>query len=314
MHDLDASLFSKANIDIRNGNLSNGQMRIVVIGKRAAETAIDQNTYSRALQANTTHYFRVNCSGTTGTVSATTANIPVGATYNDGPQLDTTPGRWKAPTRFEDRAQTTVDPQTGALLHQVTLDAEAYRQFGYNGMFLTYGGFNRVCDPTKVGPAGGPLGFVCTFPRYGQSGNVAYWIVPSTGAVRLLGNLPILNGGPMGSLRSDLTVFGDDGNGNTVRATYTGNFKESSVAELSNFVVYSTVTASQLMRQFDPTFDPNGYACSQPVASANQYVLFTCLSRGQDSPGWLGVLYGGDGRPINPGCNAGDARLASWRQ
>src|SRR4030095_9276758 len=47
--------------------------------------------------------------------------------------------------------------------------------------------------------------------------------------------------------------------------------------------------------------------CSQPVASANQYVLFTCLSRGQDSPGWLGVLYGGDGRPIQPGCNAGDA-------
>jgi hypothetical protein len=309
VHDVDASLFPQANLDTRPGDLVSGQARVVVVGKRYSETASDQNIYSRALQANTNHFFRVNCNGVTGTAAATTANIPAGATYNDGPQIDTQPGQWKMPTRLEDRTQTTIDPQTGALLHQVSLDAESYRNlgYGYQGMFLTYGGFNRVCDSKMVGPANGALGFLCTFPRYGQMGNGAYWIVPSTAEVRFLGDLPILGGGPMGSLSSDLTVFGSDGQGNTIRATYVGNFLPASTAALDYWMVYSTVATSKLMHDFDSSFDPAVYGCGQPAVAAGEYALFTCTSGGQDSPGWLGVIYGGDGRPIQPGCLAGDA-------
>jgi Divergent InlB B-repeat domain len=310
VHDVDAILFPQANLDTRTGNLHSGQMRVVVIGKRSSETASDRNTYSRALQTNTQHYFRVNCNGLMAIATATTANIPAGATYNDGPQTDQDlPGQWKMPTRFEDRSQTTVDPQTGALLHQVSLDAESGRSsgYGYAGMFLTYGGFNRVCDTKMVGPANGPLGYICTFPRDGQMGNVAYWIVPSTGEVRILGNLPISAGGPWGPLHSDFSVFGTDSLGNTSRATYVGNFQESYVAALDNWMVYSSVPIGQMMHDFDSTFDSSVYSCPQPSAPAGKYVLFTCTSGGQDSPGWLGVLYGGDGRPIQPGCNAGDA-------
>jgi chitodextrinase len=309
VRDVDPSLFPQSNLDTRNGNLVSGQARVLVIGSRSSATASDQNVYSRALQTNTRHYFRITCGGATGAATATTANIPVGMTYNDGPQVDTAnPGQWKMPTRLEDRTQTTIDPQTGALLHQVSLDAESGRANGYNGMFLTYGGFNRVCDSRLVGPAGGPLGFVCTFPRYGQQGMTAYWIIPSTGEVRMLGGLPILDGGPVGPLTADLYAYGDDGHGNTVRVTYVGNFQASnSAAPIDNWLTYSTVPISQMMHDFDSTFDTSVYGCGTAWAGAGQYKLFVCGSGGQDSPGWLGVLYGGDGRPIQPGCTAGDA-------
>src|SRR5205823_101209 len=75
---------------------------------------------------------------------------------------------------------------------------------------------------------------------------------------------------------------------------------------VSGWTQYSTVPAAQMMQAFDPAFDPSKFQCQQPWASAGQYKLFICGS-GQDMPGWLGVLYGGDGRAIAPGCTAGDA-------
>src|SRR6267154_2319419 len=75
VHDIDPALFPQANLDSKRGNLVYGQARVVVIGKRSSDTASDQNTYSRALQANTTHYVRINCGGTIATASAATATI-----------------------------------------------------------------------------------------------------------------------------------------------------------------------------------------------------------------------------------------------
>src|SRR4051794_8349937 len=74
VNDVNPSLFAQANLDTRLGDLVDGQARVVVIGKRSSETAANQNTYLRALQANTTHYIRVNCGGATGAVSMRTAN------------------------------------------------------------------------------------------------------------------------------------------------------------------------------------------------------------------------------------------------
>src|ERR1035441_8047524 len=60
VHDVDAQLFANSNTDGRDGGIVNGSSRIVVVGKRSVETASDAD-YSRALQANTTHYFKVTC-------------------------------------------------------------------------------------------------------------------------------------------------------------------------------------------------------------------------------------------------------------
>ena len=47
--------------------------------------------------------------------------------------------------------------------------------------------------------------------------------------------------------------------------------------------------------------------CGRPWAGAGEYELVNCGS-GQDFPGWLAVLYGGDGRAIAPGCTDGNSQ------
>lgn len=300
VHDVDPVLFPGANLDPPGEGLP-GTGRMVVIGKRRTDTAADGNNYSRALQANTKHYYRFTC-GTIITAGVfSTANIPAGATFNDGPQVDPDrPGKWKMPTRLEDRGQTIVDPQTGALLHAVSIAGEGGLPT-FNGIFMLYGGFARMCAPNLVGPSPSQLGFICTLTRYGQGGGVAYWIVPSTGEVRLLGSVPISGGGAFGPIGSDLRSYGPDNSGNTVWVDYTGGFVPSKELPVSGWNTYSSVPANQMVHDFDPAFPLTGYDCGRPWAAANEYVLVVCGS-GQDLPGWLAVLYGGDGGAIIPGC------------
>src|SRR4029077_18021484 len=136
-----------------------------------------------ALQTYTTHYYQVTCGSQVATGSFTTANIPPGMTYNDVPQVDEiNPGQWMIPTQLQDRTQTIVDPQTGALLKRVSLDAEAgNRSYGSAGAFLTYGGFNRVFSPGLTGPAQSKQGYLCVFPDYGLQLGLLYFIVPAPG-------------------------------------------------------------------------------------------------------------------------------------
>lgn len=305
VHDVDPVLFPGADQDL---------VRTVVIGKRRTDTGADGNNYSRALQANTKHYVRITCGPVVQTLQFSTSNIPTGVTFNDGPQVDREkPGQWKMPTLLEDRAQTIIDPQTGALLHAVSLAGEGGLDRNFNGIFLSYGGFVRMCDPKLTGPAGGPLGFACTFLRYGQGAGVAYWIVPSTGEVRLLGSVPITGGGAMGSLVTmpdgSIRTYGPDNSGNTIWENYTGNFVSMPAGDIAvdGWHTYSSVPMNQMMQAFDPTFDTAKFGCQQPWAGAGQYVMFYCGSGQQDTEGWVGILYGGDGRAIAPGCTDGDA-------
>lgn len=127
VHDVDATLFSGSNLDSRSTNLGSGANRIVVIGKRSADLALDGLRYSRALQANTTHYFQITCGGETGSGSFTTQNIPLGNTYNEGIQTDPTIAGSIAWPSFDSalHGQAVVDPQTGLLIKNVTaLDDE----------------------------------------------------------------------------------------------------------------------------------------------------------------------------------------------
>ena len=135
-HDVDPALFAGSNQDNRDGTIS-GLQRVFVAGKRRAEKGTDGRWYSRALQAFTTHYFRITCGGSQATGSFLTANIALGNTYNEtlpaDPAVSTRPyfsstGSYAWP-EFQNwnnqdpaaRQEAVIDPQTGMLLKRLAL-------------------------------------------------------------------------------------------------------------------------------------------------------------------------------------------------
>jgi hypothetical protein len=305
--DVDASLFSGADTDSRPETITTQNNRIFVVGKRLTQKALDGKNYSRALEAYAPHYFQVTCGSAKATGSFITANIPPGMTYNEVPQVDeSTPGEWMIPTMLQDRTQSIIDPQTGAYLKRVSLDAEAgNRSYGYYGAFLGYGGFTRVCSKEITGPDGSKRGYLCTFTDYGLSYPLLYFIVPSTGETQFLGMISHPGTSVNGSDLSFYYTSNDD----TYRSTYAGNFAPvTGQQEIKSTPPqpYSTIAVGKMMKQFDSAFDDTLYNCGSPVPGPGQYALVVCARSVQDSYGWVGALYGGDGRPITANCQDGD--------
>src|SRR4051812_15896480 len=63
VHDVDPALFAGADADNRPGSVAKGQDRLFVAGKRSVQQATDGRWYSLALQADTLHYFLIQCAG-----------------------------------------------------------------------------------------------------------------------------------------------------------------------------------------------------------------------------------------------------------
>ncbi len=308
VRDVDPALFPGADQDTRPETITAKSNRIFVVGKRITQRASDGKNYSRALETYSTHYYQVACGSAVVTGSFTTSNIPLGMTYTDVPQVDEgNPGQWMIPTQLQDRTQTIVDPQTGALLKRVSLDAEAgNRSYGYAGAFLTYGGFNRVCSAALTGPSQSKRGYLCVFPDYNLQLGLLYFIEHTTGEVLYLGLIPYPGASVNGS---DLSMYYSSSAG-IFRTTYTGNFQpvtSNDPISMSPGVLYSAISMNQLMKEFDPSFDDRLYTCGSAVAGPGQYTLIQCNRSIQDSYGWIGAFYGGDGRPIAANCHDGDA-------
>ena len=66
------------------------------------------------------------------------------------------------------------------------------------------------------------------------------------------------------------------------------------------------------MKQFDSSFDDRYYGCNSAVAGPGQYALIQCNRSIQDSYGWIGAFYGGDGRPIPPTAVPGTRNAPAW--
>ncbi|MGI8990511.1 MAG: hypothetical protein ACR2I2_13155 [Bryobacteraceae bacterium] len=138
VQDVDPTKFAGANLDNRADNVNSGRTRNFVVGKRAAETASDNRRYSRALQANTVHYFRLTCpsTGDVATGQFQTRNILLGQTYADPLPVDkNNPGDYAWPSlSYSDRTERFVDLLTGALIRRLTLPQDRYLDLGTAGI------------------------------------------------------------------------------------------------------------------------------------------------------------------------------------
>ena len=293
VHDVDSAIFTGANSDSRSGALTNGASRVLVIGKRATELGLDSAYYSRALQALTTHYYRITCGSAVATGSFATANIPIGSTGNELVKVDAATGSAIIPTFPNNRTATVIDEQTGALAKRVNLDAEG------NGLSLYSGGRIPVCGYQLVGP--GP-GYLCSFPNLEGNPAPLYYIIPTTGEARYLGTMykaGVYGGGGVGLASTffdpsnplyTYTTVEDEIAGHTliVKFTYTGDYGVTPVsagnwASLSTSLVTSNLKA--LLTAYDPTFDGSKFSCDFLIGGA--YGLITCKRGIQDSYAWM---------------------------
>lgn len=96
-----------------------------MLGSRSVDQALDQKWYSRALQTDTLHYFRIRCGADTATGSFRTANIPVGVTYPWPIPQDPATGNFRWPSTDNDnRNQTIIDPNYGTLIRRVSIPGD----------------------------------------------------------------------------------------------------------------------------------------------------------------------------------------------
>jgi hypothetical protein len=295
VNDINGALFVGASLDSRTGNITNGTFRLIVVGTRASQAASDGNIYSRALQANTLHYYRITCDGQASEGSFMTANIPLGMTYSEPPQADPlNPGGVLIPTQFDTRGTAIIDPQTGALLKRVSTLEDGGNTY-YTGPFLDWGGFVRVCSPNLMGP--GP-GYLCAMPNEGGGAGILYYIIPSTGEVRYLGLTAGMAYPTLDPVDNEIYNVTTSGAATAVtRGTYAGSYSEVPTNAYASFAweTFYQGSPADLVRAFAPSL-PAGFGCS--FAVGGQYALFVCQRGYQDSYGWIAVMDMGNSMPI----------------
>lgn len=99
VHDVNPALFPGADQDSRTGSVTTGRNRVFVAGQGTTATASDSRRYSRALQTNTLHYYKITCGSDTATGTFQTANIGLGRTHSEAIQADARePGAYLQPT------------------------------------------------------------------------------------------------------------------------------------------------------------------------------------------------------------------------
>jgi hypothetical protein len=134
-HDVDPVLFPGANLDSRAGTATNGSARAFVVGTRRSDLAADNKLYSRALQANTQHYYKVTCGGASATGQFMTVNPPLGNSYTDSPPFNANGfGNYGWPTiDWSDQTKVYIDPLTGIAIKRFTQPGAFGFQGGTNG-------------------------------------------------------------------------------------------------------------------------------------------------------------------------------------
>jgi len=182
VHDVDQAIFAGANQDARPGNISSGQTRLVVIGKRSAELAsagqyAGVRHFSRALQAYTGHFGLVLCGADRATFTFTTTNIPLGNTYGDPWLQDPAhPGDQPWPEAIGGLTpESFIDPLTGVLLHRIGLRGLNWGYWSNMPLGTAYNQGQMPCD--AAGPWADPCNVLADDGASASVGNSTAWLV-----------------------------------------------------------------------------------------------------------------------------------------
>ena len=316
VHDVNPSLFANADSDNKAESLYSDNKRIFVIGKRLVEKGIDGNNYSRALQTNTTHYFKITCGNQISSGSFITANIPFGMTYSDGIQNDPNnrSGYIYPTVSGTDRDSSFIDPRTGVFFKPLALKPDGALANSYKSFSWSSAGFHEWCSP-KVSANGF---FHCAIPNDWTW--MLYGIHQTTGEVRYLGSMHfvgqiydvtegfracnVLAGIPWDM--NDPNVFYCPEYQDTTRElvvlkiTYTGNDQPVTQGlvggvptQAPKTVVNLTPPPNTLLKQlkdFDPDFDSSKYNCGLDGGNMAGYLSITCRRGEQDTFAWIGAF------------------------
>lgn len=332
VHDVDESLFPGSSSDLRLGSLSSGRQRVAVIGKHGMAAngggnpflAADGNRYSRALQANTLHYYQIQCGSAAYSGTFTTNTIPLGNTYPEPLALDSNnPGvyNWPTVTQPSSLAESFVDPNTGALIKKITKPTDSSNDV-YNGW--PTGGMMQMCSHLMA-PANGHTYNLCSIP------NSAFFTMVSietdTGTVYPLTRLVVpygvfgcQSGGPMNGVSFSSTdpmkIYFVSSCLATQYAGYrlymgrwTGPLNVANQiggAGLQSAMQLSLITplgVGPLLAAYDPRYNSAqqaGLGGTSLVGAQNGILIFTAL-HAQDGIGWVFAVDPGNDQSIGSG-------------
>ena len=335
VHDVDPALFSGSNLDSRSGSISSGTFRVFVLGKHGMMArdvnpfrASDGNLYSRALQANTQHYFRITCGADVATGTFTTLNIPLGGTYPE-PLAAASGGyyNWPSIVSPASRAETIVDPNTGSLIRKITLSSESNSPGNPN--YWPAGGFYQLCSH-QLSFANGHTYNLCFVPAGAYS--TLYSIETDTGTAYPLTRLALTYGSYGCQSTETITtssfafsassplkfyLIGDcnDGHGQRLfSATWTGALNVANSVPASShavdpalrITVLTPLGVAPLLAAFDSTFDATQQAhMGIAMVGAQMGKLLLRAIAQQDSLGWVFVFDPGNDLPIGSGGTGG---------
>ena len=327
VNDTNETLFPGSSAGDRVGSgvsPTNANVHYFVAGTRITQQGSNGNNYSRALPANSTLYYQINCNGTVlpganQSYTLSTSNLPTNETFSEPVQIDSG-GLPVVPTVPDARGFNFIDPKTGVSITNMYTTAD-----GPHTPYLYSGGSVPMCSAQLTGP--GP-GWLCGFPADGGGFAMLYYIIPSTNTINYLGYLQITSndpaywpacgsGGFVNAQMDDLiptNVYGtvDYLTGGScsgtpivqsvaIKGTYVGDYQ----AVVGNPIVnmsWSLLTPSSkylagLIHDFNSDFDATKFhSCG--FAVIGQYAYVPCQRSSQGSYAWYAVMDMGDKLPL----------------
>jgi len=249
---------------------------VFVIGTRTVATNSGRTNSSRALQAATTHYFKITCSaGAAASGSFTTRTVPSGMGYGEPIPIDpANNGSYFYPTfSTTDRTASIVEPHTGTLVRNLTLPGDLT---GGAIAAMTSSGSGDMCSPIPVAASNGKLGYHCQLFENGLP--VLYWIAKD-GEARFLGVMTASYVDPgwnaSTQCKGGLMAPFDIKDPNIFYCSTIGNDAPKGAPPSARILLKATYTGHQTAQDADLSIQPNYTAAGMPHTTYTQMLPWT---------------------------------------